>query len=171
MSSSANMTGPIGENIVITELLWKGWAPINLNSIVRQAPNVDIIAARGTHKVAIQVKTSGITSKSMMHLGKKKKGKCFNDKDGPLADFIIFVRLLAHREYESYIVPVNIAEAAVQAIDADWSETLKKDGSERGSGHPACIRFEPNKNRLHVSNYIERWKEYRDAWHLLENQQ
>lgn len=166
---SQNMLiGAIGENTVLTELLWHGWAPVNLNQLVKQAPNVDILAAKGHHKVALQIKTAGPKSRSMLQLGYKTGTSIFNSKDGPQADFIIFIRLFNMRDYECYVVPVDEAERVASETMTDWIKTPKQDGAKRDKNFPACIRFEPNKNRLHVSNYKEKWIDYLDAWHLLE---
>ncbi len=45
--------GAIGENSMIIEILWNGSSPVNLNQIVKQAPNVDILAAKGLQKVVL----------------------------------------------------------------------------------------------------------------------
>lgn len=87
--------GAIGESTVITQLLWHGWAPANLNAVIRNAPNVDILAAKNDTTIAIQVKASGPTSKNMLRLGHSSNHIVFNTKNGPRADFIVFVRLSA----------------------------------------------------------------------------
>lgn len=154
-------TGAIGESIVITELLWHGWSPVNLNGIIRQAPNVDILAAKGGRQVAIQVKTAGLNSKSMLQLGYKTGTSVFNNKAGPIADYVVFVRLLGHRQHECYVVPVAEAERVAIETAEDWCVTPKRDGSARQKNFPLCIRFEHNKNRPEVSNYQ---KKYRTNW-------
>lgn len=161
--------GAIGEATVVAELLWNGWSPVNINSFVSQAPNIDLLAAKGHQKVAIQVKASGPKSKSMLQVGYTKgREKVFNSKEGPQADFIVFVRLFKARDHECYIVPVAEAERAARQGIENWGNTPKRDGTARATNFPACIRFEPNKNRPNVSNYKEKWAKYRDAWHLLE---
>lgn len=160
--------GLISESIVVNELLWHGWAPANLNAHIKNAPNVDILAAKGDTKVALQVKASGPTSKSMLQLPSPENGRLFNLKQGPQADFIIFVRLFSLQNYECYIVPVEEAERVARIIGDDWERTLKRDGTKRDPNFKRCIRFELNKNRPEVSNYKEKWAHYRDAWHILE---
>lgn len=161
--------GAIGESIVISELLWRGWAPTNLNQIVSNTPNADILAIKDNKKVSLQVKTSGPNSKSMLQVGNGFKEKVFNSKEGPVADFIVFVRTFAPRDYECYIVPTDEAERVAQITMHDWMNTKKRDGSERTTNFPICIRFEPNRNRPNVSNYKEKWSKYIDAWYLLEH--
>jgi hypothetical protein len=161
-------TGPIGENIVMNELLWHGWAPANLNLHIKNAPNVDILAAKGDKKVAIQIKTGGIGSKSMVQLGYYEDGKpIFNSRSGPNADFVIFVRLFGHRDFECYVVPIDIAESTALKDAQIWKKTPKRDGKIRKT-FPAAVWFEPNGNRPDESNYREKWAQYRDAWHLLD---
>lgn len=164
---STLFTGAIGEKLVETALLWNGWAPVNLNQSIKQAPNVDILAAKGDRQVAIQIKTAGPNSKSMLQLGYAGDDGIFNIKSGPLANFIVFVRLFSQTEYEFYVVPVAEAERVAMETYKDWKKNPKKDGSLRKNA-PAVIRFESNKSRTDVSNYKEKWAHYRDAWHLLE---
>lgn len=164
---STLFVGAIGEKLVEAALLWQGWAPVNLNQSVKQAPNVDLLAAKGDKQVALQIKTAGPNSKSMLQLGYKGEKGIFNTKPGPLANFIVFVRLLSETEHEFYVVPVDEAERVAMATYEDWKNSPKQDGTARKNA-PAVIRFEPNRNRPDVSNYKEKWAHYRDVWRLLE---
>ena len=168
IKNSTIHTGALGESIAVTELLWNGWAPANLNQTISNSPNVDLLAIKENTKVSIQVKTSGENSKNMLQVGNGVKDKIFNTKEGPKADFIVFVRILNIYEHECYVVPVKEAERVAQLTMHDWINTNKRDGSKREGNFPLCIRFEPNKNRLDVSNYKEKWSKYLSAWHLLE---
>ncbi len=165
---SSQFIGAIGERLVEADLLWSGWVPVNLNQSIKMAPNIDVIAAKGAQKVALQIKTAGPNSKSMVQLGYGGKGSVFNSKEGPIADFVIFVRLFDRMHHEFYVVPVNEAERVAQETYNEWLNTPKGDGSARADKCPIVIRFEPNRNRMQVSNYKERWAHYRDAWHLLD---
>lgn len=160
--------GVIAESIVATQLLWHGWIPVNLNATMSNAPNVDILAIKGDKKIALQVKASGPTSKSMLQLGTPVDDCVFNLKNGPKADMVVFVRLFSPHDYECYVVPLAEAEKAVRKIAKDWETTPMRDGTQRDPNFKRCIRFELNKNRPDVSNYKEKWKHYVDAWHLLE---
>lgn len=159
--------GAIGEKLIELGLLWNGWAPANLNQSVKNAPNVDLLAAKGNKTVSLQIKTSGPNSQSMLQLGYKSEKGVFNTKDGPKAEFIIFVRLFDKEQYEIYVVPFEEAERVATQTYLDWKKTPKKDGSKRKRS-PAVIRFTPNRNRPDVSNYQEKWSHYKDAWHLLD---
>lgn len=163
-------TGALGESLVVSELLWHGWAPANLNQIVSNSPNVDILAAKNNRNVAIQIKTSGPNSKNMLQVGNGFKEKVFNTKIGPQCEFVIFVRIFDVRDYECYVVPVDEAERVVQLTMHDWMNAEKRDGSKRNGNFPLCIRFEENRNRPDVSNFKEKWAHFKDAWHLLDNQ-
>ena len=160
-------TGAIGEKLVELSLLWNGWVPANLNQSVRNAPNIDILAAKDNQTVSIQIKTSGPNSQSMLQLGYKSANGVFNTKNGPKAEFIIFVRLFDKEEYEIYIVPFEEAERVAMQTYLDWKKTPKIDGTKR-KRYPAVIRFTPNRNRPDVSNYQEKWAHYKDAWHILD---
>lgn len=164
---STLFVGAIGEKLVETALLWQGWAPVNLNQSVKQAPNVDLLAAKDDKQVALQIKTAGPNSKAMLQLGYKGEKGIFNTKPGPRANFIVFVRLLSKSEYEFYVVPVAEAESVAMATYKEWKQNPKKNGTIRKKA-PAVIRFEPNRNRPDISDYKEKWVHYRDAWHLLE---
>ena len=166
MRLNNQLKGALGENIVINELLFHGWIALNLNAAIGNSPNVDVIATKGSHKINIQVKTS-LMSEAIVQIGYDHKNTFLNNKDGPLADYVVFVRINTPRDYETYIVPVDIAEATIGVAYHNWNDTPKKDGSKR-SKFPASIYFKPNKNRPDDSNYIEKWSCYRDAWHLLE---
>lgn len=162
--------GAIGESIVITHLLWHGWSPANLNAVTRNAPNVDILAAKNNQQTAIQVKTSGpsLNARPMMRLSKPTNGHVFNTKLGPIADIVVFVRLLDDYKHECYVVPVDEAERVAKITADDYLASPKMDGTTRNPDFEWCIRFEPNCNRQTVSNYKEKWSHYRDAWHLLD---
>lgn len=170
MTKNVQYIGAIGENIAITQLLWHGWAPSNLNAIVSNTPNVDILAIKNDCTISIQVKTSGPTSKNMLQLGYSGSEQVFNTKRGPKADFIVFVRLFDPHHHECYVVPVEEAERVAQLTAQNWMNTLKKDGTKRDPKFDRCIRFELNKNRPDVSGYNEKWRHYLNAWHLLEKE-
>lgn len=166
MTTTNQLRGILGENLVVNDLLYRGWIAMNLNTTINNAPNVDVIAIKESKKVSIQVKTSTL-SQPIVQVGYGHKNPFLNNKKGPLADFIIFVRMENPKNYETYIVPVDIAEKEISNSYNIWSSTPKRDGTKR-KAFPASIYFNLNKNRPEESNYIEKWKCYLDAWHLLE---
>lgn len=164
----AQATGPIGENIVINELLWRGWVPVNTNLGLRNTPNIDIIAAKGLKSVHLQVKASADKANDEIGVARKKQDSYFNTKDGPMAHFVVFVRIHALTDYECYVVPADVAEKEVARCYNIWHQKPKRDGGIRSEKFPAGIIFNLNKNRPNESNYREKWRQYLDAWHLLE---
>lgn len=166
--SMSRISGLLGENLVINELLWRGWVPMNTNVGYRNTPNVDVFAAKGNLKVALQVKSSADKAYRSVQVGYGDRKKFFNGKPGPTADFIIFVRIFDLKKYDCYVVPVKVAEAAVARGYSRWNQTPKRDGKQRSASFPASIPFELNKNRPNESNYKKKWAAYLSAWHLLE---
>lgn len=169
VESRRGVSGILGENLVCNELLWRGWIPVNTNIGYRNTPNVDIFAAKGKDKVALQIKASTDSANKSVQVGYGERKKFFNGKPGPTADFIIFVRIFDLKRYDCYIVPVKVAESAVARGYNNWSKTPKRDGQQRSAAFPASIRFMPNKNRPNYSNYEQKWAVYLDAWEQLES--
>ena len=63
----SNVTKAICENLVIIELLRRGWHVVNLNAINNTA-NADLIAIKGKRRITIQVKgMDGNKDKSFRH--------------------------------------------------------------------------------------------------------
>lgn len=167
VESRRRIAGILGENLVINELLWRGWVPVNTNAGYMNTPNVDVFAAKGACKVALQVKSSADAAYKSVQVGYGEREKFFNGKPGPLADFIVFVRIFDLKNYDCYVVPVEKAEAAVARGYKVWNKTPKRDGKKRSALFPASIRFELNKNRPGESDYKEKWKAYLNAWDIL----
>lgn len=167
MNLNNQLKGALGENIVINELLHNGWIALNLNAAVNNSPNVDITALKNELKINIQVKTASL-SQPDVRVGHGQQDQFLNYKEGPLADFIVFIRVDSPKVYETYIVPVDIAEKEISRCYTSWFDRPKKDGTKRSHKFPSHIYFSPNKNRPDESNYREKWSHYLDAWHLLE---
>lgn len=167
MILTSQLRGALGENLITNELLFRNWIPQNLNNSVSNAPNVDIVALKDHKKINIQVKTASL-SQPDVRIGHGKKDNFLNSKDGPLADYIAFVRIESPKVYEVYIVPADIAEEEVKRCYHLWLERPKLDGSQRSEKFPSHIYFKHNKNRPDESGYAEKWQCYLDAWHLLE---
>jgi hypothetical protein len=166
--SRRQTAGMLGENIAINELLWHGWLPVNVNVGLRNAPNIDIIAARGDKSVHIQVKASADKANDIIEVGRGMKDRFFNAKNGPLAHFVVFLKIRAPDDYECYVVPVDVAEKEVSRCYHAWNKTPKRDGAKRSENFPAMIYLSLNKNRPNESNCRERWKKYLNAWQLLD---
>jgi hypothetical protein len=164
------IAGMLGENIITNELLWHGWLPMNANVGLRNAPNIDIVAAKGARSVHVQVKASTDMANDAIEVGRGKRDTYFNGKEGPLAHFIVFLKINSLKDYECYVVPVDVAEKEIFRGYQLWNEKLKGDGTKRSENFPAGIILSLNKNRPHESHYREKWKQYRDAWNLLESQ-
>ena len=159
--------GALGENIIISELLYRGWIPQNLNSIVDNSPNVDIVAIKDTTKINFQIKTAKL-SQPDVRVGHGKKKQYLNAKAGPKADFLIMVRFENPKNYDVYIVPIEVAEKEIKRCYDLWLERPKLDGKVRSEKFPAHIYFRHNKNRPDESDYTTKWSQYLNAWDLIE---
>jgi hypothetical protein len=162
---STEAIGEIGENIVINELLWHGWVPVNANGRFRRAPNIDIVAAKKNRSIHLQVKTS--IDRSTVRVGHGRKERYFNLKEGPKAHFIVFLRLFGPKDYECYLVPASVAEAEVRRGYDVWEKTPKRDKTVR-KAFPASIYFAPNRNRPNESGFQKKWERYLNAWSQLD---
>jgi len=161
-------SGAIGENIALNELLWRGWAPVNANFGLRNTPNIDIIAAKGKKHVSLQIKASTDTANDIIEVGRGNKKKFFNSKDGPLAQFVVFLKIWSLKDYECYVVPVDIAEKEIARCYRAWYKTPKRSGEQRSENFPASLYLANNKNRPKETGFRDKWKKYKDAWDLLD---
>lgn len=135
MKMDNQLRGALGENIIINELLYRGWLAQNLNISINNAPNVDVIALKEDKKVNIQVKAASL-SQPDVRTSHGKKDNFLNGKEGPLADFVIFVRIENPKIYDVYVVPVEIAEKEISRCYHLWLERPKLDGSKRSEKFP-----------------------------------
>lgn len=163
------VAGAMGENLVMNELLWRGWLAANINGAIKQAPNVDLIAAKGSRSVHLQVKASTDMANDLIEVGRGKKDRYFNSKQGPLAHFVIFLKIKSPLDYECYVVPVDIAEQEISRCYQAYLTHPKLDGGRRSEAFPASIYLRLNKNHPETSNYREKWAKYRDGWDQLEH--
>lgn len=171
--ADAQTVGAMGETIVLYELMFHGWLPANVNTVVRNARNIDVIAIKGQIQVAISIKTSGFKSNSNFQLGGKSESKVFNRHlSGALAQYVCFVILSqksAH-DYCCYVVPVGVAEKAIQDADRHWRTNPKRDGGERKPGIRG-IRFTGRDTLGNIgAGFEEKWSKYKDAWYLLDSE-
>jgi hypothetical protein len=167
----AQTVGAMGETIVLYELMFHGWLPANVNTLVRNARNIDVIAIKEHAQVALSIKTSGFKSNSNFQLGGISESKVFNRHSfGAQAQFVCFVILSpksAH-DYCCYVVPVKVAEEAIQNADRHWRSHPKRDGGERKPGIRG-IRFTGCDTPGNIgAGFENKWSVYKDAWYLLD---
>lgn len=168
----AQLVGAMGETIVLYELMYRGWIPANVNSFVRNARNVDIIAIKGDRQVSLSVKTSGPNSATNFQLGGEPDTRVFNRHAGAQAQFVCFVVISPEnsRQYETYVVPVDEAEQRVQEADKHWRNGTKRDGSPHKPGIRG-IRMTGRDTEGNIANgFAEKWGLFRDNWEQLEGQ-
>ena len=65
-------------------------------------------------------------SEAIVQIGYDHKNTFLNNKEGPLADYVVFVGINTPRDYETYIVPVDIAEGAISDAYHNWNDTPKR---------------------------------------------
>jgi Holliday junction resolvase-like predicted endonuclease len=175
---SNNITKAICENLVINELLRKGWHVVNLNAI-NNTPNADLIAIKNKNRITIQVKgMDGNEDKSFRHHVTFSR-VCteyldhqipfFNAKKSPVkADYFVGVTQTKDGRATFLVMPVREAERVARKIASWWGAVPKRDGSKRSgnfasmvairlegvnSKHPEHMKFYRS-----VEPYIENWK-------------
>jgi hypothetical protein len=176
-------TGLIGELFVELRLAERGWHPVRLDRR-RAALNVDLVAVRGTSRVAIQVKaTSALDHSHRDHLqfGYSNDflagGTVFNGKESPLkADVVVGV---SHSPDDPRIVilPVAFAEALCGFHCRYWSSApaKKRDTGEigqRSKSFPLYLAFRSTPTRGKHVAHAERLQRnllaFEDKWEILE---
>lgn len=138
---TAKNVGRIAERIVANELEFHGYRVLDLN---RQgvASNADLLAVKDGRTWQIQVKGSTNTEKDKWWVGyghckqehiDEPKRHFFNPHSGPSsfykAEIVVLVAVVKPSEYRCFVLPVEVAEEAVQINLAGYHRTKKKDGN------------------------------------------
>jgi hypothetical protein len=156
--------GNAGEQLVLARLLARGHCAA-LTS--RNSPAFDIITRRSGRYAALRVKSS---RDRCVQWSAKADGSIFLDrKSRDRTDFVIFALNVDGdlTDVEFYVVPAALVERTIRRNFAEYLTYRRRRGitRERTSGHRA-IWFSGSRRRSR--GYAERWKRYREAWHLLE---
>lgn len=157
LSSSAIKA--IGERLVSNELTFRGWTVINANAGEQNAPNIDLIALNKKNRITIQVKCSTAKSHKDQHFFgySGSKGKLFNTKDGPEADFIVSIYVHSPCQYSCLVLPTKTAERACQKHREYWQDNPKRDGGKRSENFPIFLNLKKD----------DSLEKYADAWELI----
>ena len=180
---STRNIGRLGELAVETELVYREWHPVRLDT-AQMAANADMIAIQRHKKVSIQVKTTDAiishTHSKAFGFGRaeaylKSKNQedifpFFNSKESPLiADVVIGVMYKTDiRQF--VILPVAMAEKLCR-IHADyWYNTPKRDGTTRSPSFPVYLQFDEirDQHKLHDTMINHNLRKFVNKWDVLD---
>ena len=158
MTKAPRHTEIAAQSHVASMLARCGWLPAQADYLGVRANNFDLFAAKGTKRIAIQVKGSSLQQGKKLQLGYNNPEKAFfNRKLGPRADFVIAVAVFKdiRKPCTAYIMPAAVAQRLARRNAEHWSRRPKRDGQERAQQFPIWL---PAKDLAR----------YREAWHLLD---
>ncbi len=180
---STRNIGLLGELAVETELVYREWHPVRLDT-AQMATNADLIAIKRHKKVSIQVKT---TDAIIPHTHSKSFGfgragayldskatedivPFFNSKESPLIADVIIGVLYNSDNRQFVILPVAMAEKLCRAHADYWQATPKRDGTIRSSSFPVYLQFDEIRTRhiLHDTMINHNLRRFVDKWDILD---
>jgi hypothetical protein len=148
------LIGNAGEHYVMAELLKRG---IVAALAPRNAPDFDILAARGRKTIRIRVKTKS-EGYDIWQWSLKKEGVVFRNV-APKGDFVVLVHLAAKtRDVRYYLARTRDVEAWLQKEEDDWLARLGRDGRPHSKENRIRhLHFSKSKPRL-SSDWDLLWK-------------
>jgi hypothetical protein len=172
--------GRLGELEVEMRLVRRGWHALRLDTS-QKAWNADLLAAKGLHRIALQVKTTRADNAHShsdalgfgYSTGYLRDGKSvFNSKSGPLlADVIVGVSF-SDQVSRFVVLPVAFAEKLCR-MHADWWAAVPTKNGKRGDTFPIYMNFFGDKKAHREVHERSRRNllAFENRWHLLEEQQ
>lgn len=171
MAIARRKSGRIAERIVANELEARGFRVSHLDKD-GIAPNVDLVAISGGRPLQIQVKgannkpterwwvTHGYCNEQIVI---DRKARMFNRHKHAFykADVVILVAVRSPKEYRCFVLPVDVAERAVQLhLNAGWRRKKWKRG-------PIHLKLDRTK-RDQKNNKLDKERKlvlaYEDGW-------
>jgi hypothetical protein len=123
----AKAIGSAGELIVQARLLVRGWTTGNVNTGgMMNAPAIDLLAMKGSRKIAMAVKTTGHAVPSVQWQAKPAWTTLFKGAERP--DFVIFVWFTSRTALDDcrlFIVPANVVDYDVHKVHLHWHKFPK----------------------------------------------
>jgi hypothetical protein len=171
---TSQAVGAAGELIAQARLLMREWIVGNVNSGgMMNAPAVDLLAAKGNRMISIAVKCTGRGGTSVQW--SRKPGawtSLFKGDTRP--EFVVFVWFTSRSAPDAcriFVVPAPLVDEDVCAAHTHWHAHTKRDGSaRRDTGHVA-IKWDGSPTEGNISSgFAVKWREYEDAWHLLDQE-
>jgi len=168
---SPQAVGAYGEKIVEAALLRRGWIPSNVNASIKNAAQFDLVAqSRAGQIVPIRVKTCGPGQDAFQ----------FGFKPGPVpmhdlrdVDFTVLIAMGENPAADQfYIMPTCTVREALESGRKAFYARLKKDGEPRIETGQITLWLRPLRSGIDDCQhaFADKWRQYLDAWHLLEGQ-
>jgi hypothetical protein len=127
------------------------------------APAVDLLAMRGTRKLAIAVKTTGLGS--TISVWNMKPGWTTLFKGDVRPDFVVFVRFVTFDNCRVFVVPADVVDRDVYEVHSHWHSHPKLDGTARATTSHVAITWTAKCTSGNIARgFAERWSQYEDAW-------
>ena len=169
----AKAIGSAGELIVQARLLVRGWTTGNVNTGgMMNAPAIDLLAMKGSRKIAMAVKTTGHAVPSVQWQAKPAWTTLFKGAERP--DFVIFVWFTSRTALDDcrlFIVPANVVDYDAHKVHLHWHKFPKRDGTPMVDKGYVVISWTGNDTERNIGNgFAEKWAEYENAWRLLDSQ-
>jgi hypothetical protein len=170
----AKAIGSAGELIVQARLLVRGWTTGNVNTGgMMNAPAIDLLAMKGSRKIAVAVKTTGHRAPSVQWQV-KPGGWTTLFKGDERPDFVVFVWFTnpdALDDCRVFVVPAQVVDADVLQAYLHWHNFPKRDGSPVADKGYVVISWTGNDTERDISRgFAEKWAKYENAWSLLDSQ-
>ena len=180
---STRNIGLLGELAVETELVYREWHPVRLDT-AQMAANADLIAIKRHQKISIQVKTTdAITEHSHSkafgfgnagaYLNSKVTENIvpfFNSKESPLITDVVIGVLYKPNSRQFAILPVAMAEKLCRAHADYWHAQPKKDGTTHSPLFPVYLQFDKIRiqHKIHDTMINHNLRRFVDKWDILD---
>jgi hypothetical protein len=163
--------GSTGELIAQARLLVRGWLVGNINTGgMRNAPAIDLIAAKGSRTLRFAVKATGHNSNDVQWSAKFGWDSLFKGDTKP--DYVIFVWFNSKIDIDScrvFIVPAKIVDRDVREQHEYWHKHTRRDGKPHKQSDHVSISWLGADTMTNIArNFQNKWKKYEDNWDQLE---
>jgi len=149
----------------------RGWIVGNVNTGgMKNAPAIDLLAAKDKRTVRLAVKTTGHTSSDVQWNAKFGWSSLF--KGDVVPDYVIFVWFDDAKDLDHcrvFVVPSKTVDRDVRKAHEHWHSHPRKDGAARAQGDHVGISWRGKDTKGNIAyNFANKWKQYENAWNLLE---
>ena len=161
----AAIRGRMGENIITNELLEAGFLVTHLDKGTRGvSANADLMVghAKLDKPILLQVKSCDSPTLDFIFLGaghpdfNSQEHKLYNSKPGFLADYVAFVSIKSPREYNYFVMNVELAEKVAKEHFNAWHAVPKRDGDKRKNVPKMYVITDFSRNQKSHPMMIER---------------
>jgi hypothetical protein len=168
----AQAIGSAGELVVQARLLVRGWTAGNVNTGgMVNAPAIDLLAMKGSRKIALAVKTTGHRATTAQWSVRSPDWTTLFKGDAR-PDFVVFVWFTnpdAPDDCRIFIVPADVVDAELRQCHKHWHKHPRRDFSPRKRSRHTGFSWtgKPTEGNI-ARGFVEKWAKYEDAWDLLE---